>query len=70
MPYTKIKIQSGEKIKNPYKKEYRKEDLVGKLSSDPFLSDNEKIKALAGADIFIQPLEKFWYHEKAKYALS
>ena len=55
-PFGKIKILSGEKFKNPYVKEYTKEEFKS-LSQDPFLSDNEKIKALAGADVFISPLE-------------
>lgn len=68
--FKKVKICSGEKFKNPYSREYTKEEIVGKLSSDPFLADNEKIKSMGGADIFISPLDKYRYDPKLKYALS
>jgi len=46
IPFKKVKIESGEKFKAPYSKEYNKEDIVGKLGSDALLGDPDKMKQL------------------------
>lgn len=69
IPYGKVKIESGEKFKNPYSREYTREEIEGKLGTDALLADPEKMKALAGANIFISPLEKFRVCPVCKYYL-
>ena len=44
--YAKLKIESGEKFKGPYSKEYNREEIVGKLHTDALLSDPDKMKQL------------------------
>lgn len=69
IPFKKVKIESKEQFKNPYSKEYTKEEIAGKLGDDALLADPEKMKALGGAKIFISPLEKFRMSPASKYYL-
>merc|ERR1712166_1578016 len=69
VPFGKVKIESGEKFKAPYSKEYTKEEIFGKLASDPLLSDADKMKSLNGANVFISPLEKFRRCPPCNYCL-